>query len=42
MKGANTKKPDYLESFKYEKPINVKEKLKLFMKNGYDEAKMDS
>ena len=38
---GNAKKPDYLKSFVYKKPINVKSKLQYFLKNGYDESLMD-
>jgi hypothetical protein len=38
---GNAKKPEYLKNFVYNKPIDIKKKLKNFLKHGYDEGQMD-
>ena len=35
---GNAKKPEYLKNFVYNKPIDIKKKLKNFLKHGYDEG----
>ena len=39
--GFQNKKPDYLDDFKYKEKVDVRDKLKVYLKHGYDEIQMN-